>query len=135
MQKYYKICLSLHLILAYLFNFEYTLSFTCVYTLHPPTGGSLHATENKTSKFDRTLDNFRTEKIILAPIWICQDLILVTNSFFCCWCLSPNFKPKFGSFKLFLRVSGIIVRHCSKISFCAISRKTKAPNLRKWHKN
>ena len=82
MQKYYKICLSLHLILAYLFNFEYTLSFTCVYTLHPPTGGSLHATENKTSKFDRTLDNFRTEKIILAPIWICQDLILVTNFFF-----------------------------------------------------
>ena len=46
------------------------------------TDGSLHTTEYKTSKFDKTLDNIRIEKIILAPIWACQALIWATKFYF-----------------------------------------------------
>ena len=44
--------------------------------------------------------------------------------------LSPNFSHKtfFGDF------SSTNVRHCPKLQFCAISRKTNAANLRKWQK-
>ena len=42
----------------------------------------------------------------------------------------PNFGPPFFLWVLSL----LVVRHCSKLSFYAIYRKTKEPNLRKWWK-
>ena len=51
----------------------------------------------KTSKFDWTPNNIRTEKIILTPIWAL----------------------------IFLEVTALLdVRHCPKRHSCAISRKT-----------
>ena len=54
------------------------------------------------------------KNLISTPIWVCQALIWVT---------------------IVLEVSALLldVRHCPKLQFCAISRKTKA-NLRKWRK-
>ena len=60
---------------------------------------------DKTSKFEWMLDNIRTEKIILAPIWAA---------------------------KFFLEVSALLdVRYCPKLQSCAISRKTNDATLRK----
>ena len=54
------------------------------------------------------------ENLISTPIWVCQALIWVT---------------------IVLEVSALLldVRHCPKLQFCAISRKTKE-NLKKWRK-
>ena len=47
----------------------------------------------------------------------------------------PNFGPKFGSQKLFLKVFPLLdVRNCCKLWLYAISRKTNEPNLRKLQK-
>ena len=55
------------------------------------------------------------ENLILAPIWACWDLTWVK--------------------KVFLKRSALLdVFHCPKLQSCAISKKTKDTNLRKWRK-
>ena len=38
-----------------------------------------HSIFGKASKFNRTIDNIRTEKIVLTPIWACKTLIWAEN--------------------------------------------------------
>ena len=64
--------------------------------------------ENKTSKFEWTLDNIRIEKIISAPIW---------------------------ATKLSWEVSAPLdVRHCPKLQSCAILKETYDATFLKWQK-
>ena len=63
--------------------------------------------KNKTSKFEWMLNNIRKKR-----------------SF------QPQFEPQF-----FLEVSALTdVRHCPKLQYCAISKKTNDTTLKKWQK-
>ena len=64
--------------------------------------------ENRASRFERMLANIRIKKIISTLIW-------ATFFFF------------------FFEVSALLdVRHCPKLQYCEISRKTNDANLTKW---
>ena len=71
----------------------------------------------KKSKFDWAFNDITIENIISSPIWTTES----QNRLFVC---------------LFVfEVSALLdVRHCPKLQFCAISKKTNNATLRKWQK-
>ena len=89
------------------------------------------------NKFEWTLDDIRLEKIILAPIlYFYLFIYLFIYLFMYLFIYLFIYLYIYLLIYLFIyvfEVSALLdVRHCPKLQFCAISRKTNNPILRKF---